>query len=88
MEVPLEEGEDATQKAEGDEPAPVWANGSKNGLKPSHSEFDGELGKTEKGFPKTGRLIGPPPEYEPFYATAESLVSGGANGAWELITIE
>jgi hypothetical protein len=83
--IPFEDQEGPTEKQAGDELAPIFINGSKNGLKPSHGEFLGELGKTEKGFPKTGRLIS---EIGPGYTTAKDVSTAGAKGGWELITAE
>jgi hypothetical protein len=83
-EIPFEAKEGEAEKAEGDEPAPVTFNGSKNGLKPSHSEFTGEVGLTEKSFPRTGRLISP--VAGPAYTTAARLNIGGLGGGWELLT--
>jgi hypothetical protein len=85
LEVPFENAEGETEKDAGYELAPVTVNGTRNGLKPSHGEFDGEEGLTEKGFPKTGRLksgIGDG------FTTAPKLVSGGLEGGWELLTAE
>jgi hypothetical protein len=84
--IPFEDQEGPTEKQAGDELAPILINGTKNGLHPSHGEFLGEQGKTEKGFPKTGRLISP--DVGPGYTTAKNLVTAGAKGAWELITAE
>jgi hypothetical protein len=85
-EIPFEAKEGEAEKAEGDEPAPVLVNGSKNGLKPTHGELTGEAGKTEKGFPRTGRLISP--VAGPAYTTASKLTVGGLKGGWELVTDE
>jgi hypothetical protein len=84
--IPFEDQEGPTEKQAGDELAPILINGTKNGLHPSHGEFLGEQGKTEKGFPRTGRLISP--DVGPGYTTAKNLVTAGAKGAWELITAE
>jgi hypothetical protein len=83
-EVPFEAMEGEAEKAEGDELAALTVNGSRNGLKPSHNELRGEEGKTEKGFPKTGRLISP--SAGPGYITAAKLITGGANGSWEFVS--
>jgi hypothetical protein len=47
---PFEEAEGPTEseKEAGYELAPLWLNGNKNGLKPSHEVFEGEIGLTEK----------------------------------------
>jgi hypothetical protein len=84
--IPFEDQEGPTEKQAGDELAPILINGTKNGLKPSHGEFLGEQGKTEKGFPVTGRLISP--DVGAGYTTAKSLPTAGSSGAWELITAE
>jgi hypothetical protein len=84
-EIPFEDQEGPSEKAEGDELAPVWVNGSRNGLKPSHGEFLGEIGLTEKGFPITGRLISS--AIGPGYIKAKQVIAG-AKGGWELITAE
>jgi hypothetical protein len=85
-EIEFEAREGEAEKAEGDEPAAVTVNGSKNGLKPSHSEFKGEEGKTEKGFPKTGRLISP--TVGPGYTSATKLFNASSAGGFELVTSE
>jgi hypothetical protein len=85
-EIEFEEQEGASEKEAGDELAPLWVNGSKNGLKNSWMELDGQTGKTEKGFPITGRLISP--TAGPGYFKAFPLLVGGLGGAWELITAE
>jgi hypothetical protein len=84
--IPFEDQEGPTEKQAGDELAPILINGTKNGLKPSHGEFLGEEGKTEKGFPRTGRLISP--DVGAGYTTAKAVLTAGANGGWELITAE
>jgi hypothetical protein len=85
LEVPFEDAEGTTEREAGYELAPVAINGTKNGLKPSHAEFLGESGLTEKGFPETGRLksgIG-----DGFTSTSPAkIVSGGLGGGWELLT--
>jgi hypothetical protein len=94
LEVAFEDLEGPTEKEAGYELAPIWVNGTKNGLKPSHEEFLGETGQTEKGreFPVTGKLksrtenggtIG-----DGFLASRPSLITGGLGGGWELITVE
>src|SRR5262249_31387198 len=57
--IPFEAREGKTEKEAGYEFAPIWVNGAKNGLKPSHEEFLAETGLTEKEFPITGRLTSP-----------------------------
>jgi hypothetical protein len=86
--IPFEDQEGPTEKKEGDELAPIFINGSKNGLHPSHGEFLGEEGKTEKGFPKTGRLISPALAGSAGYTTAKNVTTASSSGAWELITAE
>jgi hypothetical protein len=86
LELPFEDQEGTKEKEEGDELAPLTINGAKSGLKPSHGEFHGEEGKTEKGFPETGRLIST--AVGAGYTKATKLVSGGLKGAWELFTAE
>jgi hypothetical protein len=83
FEVPFEDAEGASEKEAGYELAPMWINGFKNGLKPSHEELNGETGLTEKGFPQTGVLKSP---FGEGFATAFRLVNGGLGGGWELIT--
>jgi hypothetical protein len=86
-EIPTEDKEGAKEKAEADEWAPFEINGfSTNPLKPSHLEFHGEEGKTEKGFPENGRLISE--AVGPVYPRATKLVIGGAKGSWESMTFE
>jgi hypothetical protein len=85
-EVELEDREGKTEKEKGDELAPIWVNGSKNGLKPSHGEFLYRQGETEKGFPITGQLRSP--QIEAGRLSASKLISGGLGGGWELITAE
>jgi hypothetical protein len=86
-EVEVEDREGKTEKAEGDELAPVWLNGTKNGLKGSNEVFEGEEGLTEKGFPRTGRLSSP--QVGPFYVKSNSFMrTGGLGGGWELVTVE
>jgi hypothetical protein len=90
FEVPFEEleGPAATEKGAteaGYELAPVWENGTKNGLKPSHEEFLGEEGLTEKGFPRTGRLTSQAGDGFP---TGFKIFTGGLGGGWELITAQ
>jgi hypothetical protein len=85
VDFPFEDQEGPSEKERGFELAPIWVNGSKNGLKPSHGEFIDETGVTEKGFPVTGRLnsiVGPGD------LTATTLTIGGLGGAWELMTVE
>jgi hypothetical protein len=85
IDVPFEEAEGTTEpgKEAGYELAPLWLNGTKNGLKPSHEVFEGEGGLTEKGFPQTGRLRSGIGEG---FLSAPKLVTGGLSGGWELIT--
>jgi hypothetical protein len=86
-ELAFEEREGATEKEEGDELAQLAQNGAKNGTKPSKFVFEGQAGKTEKGFPQTGRLIG---EHggAPLYLKAAQLVIGAAEGFFGLMTWE
>jgi hypothetical protein len=86
-EIEFLDEEGTTEKEAGYELAPLSVNGSKNGLKPSHGEFKGEEGLTEKGFPQTGRLFSPTVNGDGF-TTAPKLVAAGLNGAWELTTLE
>jgi hypothetical protein len=85
-EIQCETLEGASEKEAGYELAPIWVNGAKSGLKPSHVEIIAEEGKTEKGFPRTGRLkcagIGD------LFITATKLFHAGMKGAWELVTVE
>jgi hypothetical protein len=83
-ELEFEDREGAIEKEEGFELAPIWVNGSRNGLKPSHGEFHGEEGKTEKGFPQTGMLNSP--QVGPGSVTSTNLTIQGAGGASELLT--
>jgi hypothetical protein len=85
-EIPFEDQEGASEKAAGDELAPKWINGAKNGLNPSHEDFGGEkLEKSEKsGQPETGRLISP--VFGPGYTGGELVAGGGT--VFELITAE
>jgi hypothetical protein len=85
-EIELEDREGKTEKEEGDELAPIWINGTKNGLKPSHGEFLYRAGETEKGFPITGQLRSP--QIEAGRVKASNLISGGLGGGWELVTVE
>jgi hypothetical protein len=86
-EIPAEDKEGAKEKEEADDWTPLVINGfSTNPLKPSHAEMHGEEGKTEKGFPETGRLISE--AVGPVYPRATKLVIGGAGGAWESMTFE
>jgi hypothetical protein len=85
-ELELETLEGKTEKERGYELAPLWLNGTKNGLKPSHSEFLGDEGITEKEAPITGRLKSP--QVGDFSLTAKKLVSGGLGAGWELVTAE
>jgi hypothetical protein len=85
VEVPFEDQEGPSEKERGFELAPLWVDGSKNGLKPSHGEMLRETGLTEKGFPVTGRLNSP---VGPGYTTATKLTTGGLGGSWELLTAE
>jgi hypothetical protein len=87
-EIPFEDQEGPAEKDAGDELAPLWVNGSKNGLHPSVGVLEGELGKTEKGFPQTGRLISPALAGGALYPKAPSLITGSAAGFFELITAE
>jgi hypothetical protein len=86
LEIPAEDEEGAKEKAEADEWAPLVHNGANSGLKPSHSESLGEEGKTEKGFPETGRLISE--AVGPVYLKAPKLLIGGAKGGFELMAFE
>jgi hypothetical protein len=84
LEVPFEDAEGSSEKEAGYELAPIWTNGTKNGLKPSHLECAAETG-TEKGFPQCGRLksgIGDG------LVTEGKNVIGGLGGGWELITVQ
>src|SRR5262249_9213492 len=85
-EIEFEDLEGKSEKEAGYELAPIWVNGSRNGLKPSHAEIVGETGLTEKGFPITGRLNSP--QVGDGFLTASKLVSGGLGGNWELVTAE
>jgi hypothetical protein len=84
------EREGATEKEEGDELAPMAINGAKNGLKASHFHFEGQEGKTEKGFPRTGRLISEAvgPGYETATGFVNLTISAAAVGSFELMTWE
>jgi hypothetical protein len=83
-ELEFEDREGPAEKAEGYELAPIWVNGSRNGLKPSHGEFQGDEGLTEKGFPTTGRLISP--TIGETFVGGPKLTIGGLNGGWELVS--
>jgi hypothetical protein len=83
--VPFEDAEGPTEKEAGYELAPIWINGTRNGLKPSHEEFLGETGETEKQFPQTGHLKSPVGDG---FMTAPKLVIGGLQGGWELVSLE
>jgi hypothetical protein len=85
LEIPFEDQEGPSEKERGDELAPDWVNGFKNGLKPSHEEFTGEM-LTEKGgsYAVTGQLISSIGGSAP----TGKLVTGGLGGAWELITVQ
>jgi hypothetical protein len=85
-EIEFEELEGKTEKEAGYELAPVWVNGFKNGLKPSHMELGGQEGTTEKGFPLTGRLRSP--QVGDAFLTSPKLVTAGLQGNWELWTVE
>jgi hypothetical protein len=85
-EIELEDREGKTEKEEGDELAPIWVNGSHNGLKPSHAEFLYKAGETEKGFPITGKLRSP--QVERGSPRAPKLTIGGLDGSWELLTAQ
>jgi hypothetical protein len=85
LELPFEDKEGTTEKEAGYELAPIWLNGSKNGLKPSHLECP-ESGLTEKGFPQCGRLKSPAVG-DGFVGFGKSLI-GGMGGSWELVTAE
>jgi hypothetical protein len=85
VEVPFEEMEGPTEKEAGYELAPLWLNGAVNALKPSHEEFNGEFGLTEKGFPQTGRLKSPVGDG---FLEAPKLTNGGLSGGWELVNAE
>jgi hypothetical protein len=54
-------------------------------LKPSHLEFGGETGLTEKSFPVTGRLRSPQVGEGSLAGT--KLTIQGAGGASELLTV-
>jgi hypothetical protein len=88
-EVAFEELEGATEKEEGDELAPTIINGARNGTKPSHFEFGGREGITEKGVivPITGRLISERGG-QPLYLKAAAMFIGGAEGNFGLMTFE
>lgn len=86
-EIPFEENETEGGKEEGYEPAPIWGNGTKNGLKPSHMESLGEAGLTEKKFPRTGRLSSGG-LFGDGFLTATRVIPIGATGGNELITAE
>jgi hypothetical protein len=87
-EIEFETQEGKTEKENGYELAPIWVNGSKNGLKPSRTcESRGEEGLTEKGFPVTGRLRSPQVG-DGFVTTGTKCFTGGMGGNWELVTIE
>jgi hypothetical protein len=81
-EIEVETLEGKTEKEKGYELAPEWVNGIVNGLKPSHTLFNGE--EPEKGFPKTGRLKSP--QVGDGFLTAPAL-RNGRGGGWELITV-
>jgi hypothetical protein len=85
VEVPFEEKEGRTEKEAGYELAPVVLSGTRNGLKPSGGEFQGQSGETEKGFPITGKLKS---EVGPGFVSATKLINGGLKGGWELLTVE
>jgi hypothetical protein len=85
-EIEFEDQEGATEKKLGYELAPVWINGSRNGLKPSHLEFLGELGLTEKGRPVTGRMRSP--QVGDGFYEGNKVIPIGANGGNELLTAE
>jgi hypothetical protein len=83
-ELEFEDQEGPTEKEHGYELAPYTVNGTKNGLKPSHGEFHGREGLTEKEAPNTGRLKSP--QVGDGFTTAPKLISGGLGGGWELET--
>jgi hypothetical protein len=85
VEIPFEDAEGTTEREAGYELAPQWFNGARNGLKPSHAEFTGEEGLTEKQFPQTGRLKSPVGDG---FTTGPKLITGGLEGGWELLTVE
>jgi hypothetical protein len=82
--IPFEEleGTQPTEKEAGFELAPIRVNGTRNGLKPSHLEFNGEEGLTEKEFPQTGRLSSAAGQG---FTTGPKLITGGLEGGWELL---
>jgi hypothetical protein len=77
-EISFEEAEGQTEKEAGYELAPFWINGTKNGLKPSAMEFEGEGGRT-------GRLVSR--DGDGYYA-GKVTVDGAWEGASVLITAE
>jgi hypothetical protein len=84
-EVEFEDLEGKTEKEAAYELAPLWVNGSKNGLKPSHGELRGER-VGEFAFPETGRLKSR--QVGDGFLEAPKLVPGGMGGSWELVTVE
>jgi hypothetical protein len=82
-ELAFEDREGPTEKETGYILSPKYVNGLGNGLTPSHLAFTGERGKTEKGFPETGRLNS---QYGAVYVTGELLVTGWTDV--ELVTIK
>jgi hypothetical protein len=85
-ELEFEEEEGPTEKEAGYELAWSCINGTRNGLKPTHCEFRGEEGLTEKGFPVTGRLHSP--QVGDGILTASKLIHAGLEGNWELVTAQ
>jgi hypothetical protein len=82
----FEDAEGPTEKEAGYELAPLWINGARNGLKPSHLEFTGEEAITEKPvLADTGRLKSP--QLGDGFLTATNLTIQGAGGASELLTV-
>jgi hypothetical protein len=86
VEIQCENAEGTTEKEAGYELAPVWINGSRNGLKPSHDEFPEAVGTEKGGIPPTGRLKCAPGEGGSV-GPGKSVI-GGLGGGWELITVE
>jgi hypothetical protein len=83
VDFPLEDAEGPTEKEAGYELAPLWLNGSRNGLKPSHDEFLGEAPISEKE-PGSGKLKSVVGDWYP----TGTPVTGGLGGGWELLTVE
>jgi hypothetical protein len=88
QEIPFEDMEGASEKAAGDELEPLYVNGTKNGLTPSHVKFEGEKTETEKSAgegapPETGKLESS--KVGAAYLTG-SLFAAGAN--FELMLVK